>query len=87
MREVDDGGSDDDIDNIHFDLFYDVSDASAKTLKYDPNKHNSGADSGSSLTPTEFVFGQATPTRFYFDTKNGHKSVKGYFDLTLTWGK
>lgn len=84
LREVDDGGSDDDIDDVNFDLLYD---ASAKTLKYDSNKHNSGADSGSSLTPTEFVFGQATPTRFYFDTKNGHKSVKGYFDLTLTWGK
>ena len=84
LREVDDGGSDDDIDNIYFDLFYD---ASTKKLTYDKSKHNSGANSRNSMTPTEFVFGQATPTRFYFDPNDGDKSVKGYFDLTLTWGK
>ena len=84
LREVDDGGSDDDIDNIYFDLFYD---ASTKKLTYDKNKHNSGANSRNSMTPIEFVFGQATPTRFYFDPKDGEESVKGYFDLTLTWGK
>lgn len=84
LREVDDGGSDDDIDNIYFDLFYD---ASTKKLTYDKSKHNSGANSRNSMTPAEFVFGQATPTRFYFDPKDGDESVKGYFDLTLTWGK
>ena len=84
LREVDDGGSDDDIDNIYFDLFYD---ASTKKLTYDKSKHNSGANSRNSMTPAEFVFGQATPTRFYFDPEDGEESVKGYFDLTLTWGK
>lgn len=84
LREVDDGGSDDDIDDIYFDLSYD---ASKKKLTYDKSKHNSGANSKNSMTPAEFVFGQATPTRFYFDPKDGDESVKGYFDLTLTWGK
>lgn len=84
LREVDDGGSDDDIDDIYFDLSYD---ASKKKLTYDKSKHNSGANSKNSMTPEEFVFGQATPTRFSFDPTDGDESVKGYFDLTLTWGK
>ena len=84
LHEYDDHGSDDDIDNVNFDLVYD---AETKTLKYDPNIHNTGADSLSTLTPSEFTFGTPTQVRFNFDTKPAHKSVKGYFDLTLLWGK
>ena len=84
LREIDDGAEDDDIDNINIDLFYD---SKTKTLKYDAEKHNTGADSSSNLNPVEFTFGNQTPVRFSFNTKNGNKSVAGYFDLTLLWAK
>ncbi|MBQ6780583.1 MAG: hypothetical protein IJP62_05055 [Treponema sp.] len=84
LHEYDDHGSDDDIDNVNFDLVYD---AETQTLKYDPTKHNTGADSLSTLTPEEFTFGTPTQVRFNFDTKPANKSVKGYFDLTVLWSK
>lgn len=82
--EEDDGGSDDDIDNVNIELVYTASDQS---LKYQKVYHNSGADSKSELTPTEFSFGHETPVRFKFDTSNACKSVDGYFDMTLLWAK